>query len=737
MFQRLMFLTIASAFLFSTQVFAQTQTPIKPNRTQEQLDTDLRTVYSDYKSRFLRTTSSGNRFIDARGTGPDGARCTTQSEAHGYGMMVFALATWDSESKAIFDGMNQLRKAHPSTGDARLMSWVVFPQHANNTQPSQTPAGPHNGTPGRRASATDGDLDMAYALLLAHTRWGDQLYLDDARRIIAGIKESNMHLQTHRTNLGDWSAGRDGLCTRPSDWMPGHFRAFYKATDDNFWLRAADTVYALLGQLSAHNSGTGLVPDFAVGRPIAPDPRGCGADENNQFINYSFNACRVPWRLATDWIHHEIPAAKAQIDRISTWLRGATGSNPENIRDGYQLNGTAIGGNWRAGMPFIAPFAAGMTADPANQQFLNATWNVMRNDRTGSYGAAIQLLCMFLISGNWQAPFQVNDGKFEVHVIGGNGSGRFEPGDVVEITAVIPTGREFRNWTSPNGITFANANSATTTFIMPERAVSVTANFGVIDYDLARDLAYWSNWQAQGNRGTWSVTPDPINGIVQFSLQTQASSPPSYAWADVLCEFNIGDFNDVSSIEITYTSSGALNFILIDNRGFSNEGLGFTRVLPRATTPSSLTINLSEFSRRNDWGSDARTQFRDSDRASIRGVLFNILESASANGQITKLLINGLNVGNSTAIVGNPVAKRQLGAVSVTNRTINFNIPNENSVRLKIHDVRGRLLFSENVKLNSGAASLNIPTPIARNQTLILNIEGKNGFKTSQKILLK
>ena len=380
---------------------------IPNNRTTSELRQDVRAVYDDYKRRFLESTPSGNHYILARGTGGDGALCATQSEAHGYGMIIFALANWDPDAKKIFDGMNQLRKAQPSTGNPALMSWVVFPEHVNNTDPAETPGGSWElPPPRRRSNATDGDLDMAYALLLAHKRWGyrpNQTYLDDAKKIIAAIKESNMHSPTHRTNVGDWSAWRNDGCTRPSDWMPGHFRAFAKATGDNFWNRAADTIYALFEQFEAHNSNTGLVSDFAIGSPIRPDPNGCFANEVPNFIHYSYNACRVPWRIATDWIHNDVLRAEAQINKISTWLRGATNESPAAIRDGYRLNGTPLGSN-TAGMPFVAPFAVGMVADRANQQFLNNTWNVLRNNRDNSYGAAIQLLCMLLITGQWGAP---------------------------------------------------------------------------------------------------------------------------------------------------------------------------------------------------------------------------------------------------------------------------------------------------------------------------------------------
>jgi uncharacterized repeat protein (TIGR02543 family) len=60
----------------------------------------------------------------------------------------------------------------------------------------------------------------------------------------------------------------------------------------------------------------------------------------------------------------------------------------------------------------------------------------------------------------------------------GSGSGSYASGAVVSITANIPpSGKQFKNWTTSNGGTFANANAASTTFTMPSNAVIITANY--------------------------------------------------------------------------------------------------------------------------------------------------------------------------------------------------------------------------------------------------------------------
>jgi uncharacterized protein (TIGR02145 family)/uncharacterized repeat protein (TIGR02543 family) len=68
---------------------------------------------------------------------------------------------------------------------------------------------------------------------------------------------------------------------------------------------------------------------------------------------------------------------------------------------------------------------------------------------------------------------------------GASNNGSYVAGTTVTITAgTAPSGYVFKNWTTTSGgVTFANANSATTTFIMPTNTVTVTANFvtGITD----------------------------------------------------------------------------------------------------------------------------------------------------------------------------------------------------------------------------------------------------------------
>ena len=76
------------------------------------------------------------------------------------------------------------------------------------------------------------------------------------------------------------------------------------------------------------------------------------------------------------------------------------------------------------------------------------------------------------------------DIEYTVTVNGGTGAGTYKEGASVTITATVPTGKRFVEWTSESGITFADKTSATTTFTMPAGDVTVTASYEDIEYTI-------------------------------------------------------------------------------------------------------------------------------------------------------------------------------------------------------------------------------------------------------------
>ncbi|MDR1816650.1 MAG: SUMF1/EgtB/PvdO family nonheme iron enzyme [Puniceicoccales bacterium] len=68
---------------------------------------------------------------------------------------------------------------------------------------------------------------------------------------------------------------------------------------------------------------------------------------------------------------------------------------------------------------------------------------------------------------------------------GGKTTGNFAAGTVVSIVAGTAPGSRFVNWTNADGVVFANAAAASTTFIMPAKATTISANYKYYETDVA------------------------------------------------------------------------------------------------------------------------------------------------------------------------------------------------------------------------------------------------------------
>ena len=128
----------------------------------EQRDKEIIRAYKQWKEKYIeKIEGNPDRYYvkyDDEGN--------TVSEAHGYGMltMVMMAVHYDEKTKKFFDGMYYYSKDHLSDRNDSLMVWRQL------RQPNGKMLDDKNGT--QTGSATDGDMDIAYALLLADELWG-------------------------------------------------------------------------------------------------------------------------------------------------------------------------------------------------------------------------------------------------------------------------------------------------------------------------------------------------------------------------------------------------------------------------------------------------------------------------------------------------------------------------------------------------------------------------------------
>ena len=369
---------------------------LTPSRfSASQINQHTADYYDTWKSDWLVPDPQGDGWRVLHVAGSD----KTVSEAMGYGMrIVTAMAGHDPQAKTIFDGLWEFRLAHPSEIDNRLMDWNI-PQPTGN------------------GSAFDGDADIAYGLLMAHAQWGSNgtvNYLQEAQNVIAGIKDSTIGPQSLLPTLGDWVSPNGSTYnqwgTRSSDFMPVNFKAYGQATGETaYWDSVVDAIQAVSSDIQANEaSNTGLLPDFIVltGSQRDPEPAGPNYLEGANDGNYWYNAGRVPWRLADDALLNDDALSLAQAQKITAWLRNSTGDDVDNIRSGYELDGTGLF-TWQDHF-YLAPFTvAAMTGSGAGaQNWLDDLYDLVYDEHSAAdyYAGAVTLQTLITLSGNTWDP---------------------------------------------------------------------------------------------------------------------------------------------------------------------------------------------------------------------------------------------------------------------------------------------------------------------------------------------
>lgn len=365
--------------------------------SRQQMDDSVRAFYKAWKQRYIRKGCNEGEFY-VWFEGPDTHNKLCVSEGQGYGMIITALmAGYDTAAQTIYNGLYHYYRNHPSKADPYLMAWAQK-KDCRNIDGS---------------SATDGDMDIAYSLLLADGQWdskGTINYKEEGRRMVRAILHLEINPKTFSVLLSNSSEhdSKDYFDMRSSDFMPAHFRTFRTFSGDPGWDKVIDSNYKLFEYLqNTYSPDAGLFPDFInkVGSQAKPArPRYL---ESRYDGAYNYNACRTPWRIATDFIVNGDPRAAGIVGKINKWIRTTTRGNPDNISAGYSLQGEDLKNRYYEALCFIAPFSVAAMVDRDNQPWLNKLWDYTVNFRLKGfdyYDNSIKMINMIILSGNYWAP---------------------------------------------------------------------------------------------------------------------------------------------------------------------------------------------------------------------------------------------------------------------------------------------------------------------------------------------
>ncbi len=225
----------------------------------------------------------------------------TTSEGEGYTML---RAVWEDD-RVTFDQSLKFTNENlrHKSGDS-LFAWQ-FGKRADGSYGVLTAVGGNN-------TASDGDGDIALALVFASQRWQEQSYLSQARTTIDDIYKYDVVTVKGVSVLAAdnlEATSTANIIVNPSYFSPASYRVFAKVDKNHDWTGLANSSYAWLSKINQATSlgtSSGLTPDWiSIDRAsgaILPPPG------TNLTTQYGYDAMRTPFRLALDYNWFESPS---------------------------------------------------------------------------------------------------------------------------------------------------------------------------------------------------------------------------------------------------------------------------------------------------------------------------------------------------------------------------------------------------------------------------------------------
>jgi len=375
---------------------------ITPNFSPAYKDSCVCQFYNAWKAKYVKHGIDGQLYVFSRSSRSK-IKDQCVSEGQGYGMVIVAfMAGYDPSAQKTYDSLYFYYKSHPSARSPYLMAWAQKKNFKDK----------------EGSSATDGDMDIAFSLLLANAQWGSIgaiNYFNEAKKMISAIATQEIdlrHFSILKSNADEHDSN-DSFDIRPSDFMPSHLRAFEKISKDSIWGNVITNNLQLFDSLQNKFGDKGLLPDFIRDIYINAKPAQKYYEEGLHDGDYHYNACRIPWRIALDYILYQEETSKKIVEKINNWISDftTTQGNPLNISSGYTLKGKPYSKQSEEkdfdSMSFMAPFAVSAMVDSKNQVWLDSLWKCIVHfnlEKFDYYENTIKMLNLIILSGNYWAP---------------------------------------------------------------------------------------------------------------------------------------------------------------------------------------------------------------------------------------------------------------------------------------------------------------------------------------------
>lgn len=361
---------------------------LKPDHlSQEDMDRSVRLAYGEWLAAYMLPDIEAGRAFLRMGVDKRRMRYFVYATSIGQGLAMWIstlIAGDDLNAQGRFDRLFAFCQARPSRNQFALASGYSMP----DVVPS-LPA----------ASRSQGDMLIAYSLLMADKQWGSigQInYRAEAQAILQALQETCIHpeslhvLQGNDTNENNHTQYASTLSI---NYAPALFDAFSTAKLEPIWPAVSKRM-------------AGLVQETLNGENIFPPPSIITASQEMPVETQTFLPGNTIFllNLSLAMLCCPKPEYEALLDAINHRLLESCNGDPGKIVSAYNLKGEPL--SQEPSLAMTAAFAMASIWQPG-QAWVNALWDHLaasKIDREDTFGATIRLLALMTLSGNLWHP---------------------------------------------------------------------------------------------------------------------------------------------------------------------------------------------------------------------------------------------------------------------------------------------------------------------------------------------
>ncbi|MFW5850694.1 MAG: glycosyl hydrolase family 8 [Bacteroidota bacterium] len=509
----------------------------------------------------------------------------TVSEGIGYGMLIYVYMANNTNSLNQ-DKFDKLWNYYQnwSSFNGYIMDWKIN-AFSNSMEEGK--------------SATDGDLDVAYAMLLAHKQWGSSgavNYIQEAEGLLNAIFTYQVNSQLLLKPGHHWDDAKN-----PCYFTLASINMFAEAQSQEGFSQTKnwDGVYSTSIQYLENTQSNGLWADWTYD---GVDP----ANNCEMGCDFYWDACRTPWRVAHDYVWNGTAASKTMCDNTIAFLNAknllsspANAGGYSNLTAGSAAQVTDIGDDTQGNSCYVGGLGAALMVDETKQSNLDSYYNYMitrtENPDWGYYAPTIQILYLLTMSGNAPDFYQMNAGPTAPRI-----SGAETNADGTQVILTV------------NKDVMTPASSETGSFVFKINTITQSSPFTAISLDgtstIVLDLATSVSIEP-GDIMTISYTPGTIEsteGIAMESFSNQAVTNRLEGNSTLVddCE-DMDNTNELGGAWYTYSDADNAGTSIIDP--LTSETVDFTMTEGGANGSeysAEVTYTLGE-----TWGADDNDPF--------------------------------------------------------------------------------------------------------------------------------